>query len=333
MKKILISITILTCMVAVASCDGTPTPDTQASVDAAVAATSEAEDNQQATIESAVQATAEAVPTPTVEADYTTQSEEELAAAVDQAVEEATTTTQESSDAATEATADGTLTLEEVEAIELYLADAEEAILFAEELIWLYYDLYGELATETLNLLEAIDEDLAALAIEVIALADALEAVDAALQQGLTLAGETISQIEAAAASVGINATSAQEQARGLIESVQAEIEDRAVNALAVQPNLVPGTRQEAIQSAVGYVATVRQALGDGRISAEELADIAQVGANAAAGLSTQGGERLQALSVSIDSITAQLARGQAVQAQAALGEIEALLDSLPSRP
>lgn len=332
MKKILVSITVLTCVVIVVSCGGAPTPDTQATVDAAVAATNEAEATQQAAIEVTVQPTAVAEPTPTQEVDYATKSEEELAAAIDTAVDDATTTTQESSTTAAEATADGTLTQEEVEAINLCLAEAEEAILFAEELIWLYYDLYGELANETLLLLEAIDQDLAALAVEVTALANALEAVDAALQQGLTLAGETIDQIEAAAESVGINAVAAQEQARGLIESVQAEIEDRAVNALAVQPNLVPGTRQEAIQSAVGYVATVRQALTDERITAEELADIAQIGANAAAGLSTQGGDRFQSLSVSIDSITAQLARGQALQAQAALGEIEAILNALPSR-
>jgi hypothetical protein len=167
----------------------------------------------------------------------------------------------------------------------------------------------------------------------VIALADALEAVDAALQQGLTLAGETIAQIEAAAASVGINAGAVQDQARGLMESVQAELENRAANALAVQPNAVPGTRLEALQSAFAYVDAVRQALSDERISAAELVDIAQLGANAGAGLSAHGEGQLQALSDTIDSITGQIARGQALQAQAVLGELESFLGSRPSRP
>ena len=333
MKEILSLFIVLACVITAAGCTGTPTPDAQATIDAAAVATNEAEANQQAAIETAVEATTAAVPTPTPEVDYTSKSEEELAAAIDVAVDEATTTTQESSTAAAEATTDGTLAHEEVEAIEFYLADAEEAILFAEELIWLYYDLYGELATETVNLLEAIDQDLAALVVEVIALADALESVDAALQQGLTLAGETVAQIEAAAASVGINAEAAQEQARSLIESVQAELENREVNALGVQPNAVPATRLDALQSASEYADAVRQALSDERISAAELTSIAQLGANAGAGLNAHGGERLQNLSSAIDTITTQLARGQPLQVQAALGELEAILGSLPSQP
>ena len=78
---------------------------------------------------------------------------------------------------------------------------------------------------------------------------------------------------------------------------------------------------------------TVRQSLADRTISQDELANIAQIGANAAAGLSAQGGPQLQQLAGSIDDLTAQLARGQIPQASANLGSLQAMLDSLPSRP
>ena len=75
------------------------------------------------------------------------------------------------------------------------------------------------------------------------------------------------------------------------------------------------------------------QSLADNTISSAELANIAQLGANASASLNAQGGPQLQQLSGSINDITAQLARGQAPQAQANLGNLEASLGSLPSKP
>ena len=88
-----------------------------------------------------------------------------------------------------------------------------------------------------------------------------------------------------------------------------------------------------ALQVAFDYVDAVRQSLADRSISPEEMANIAQLGANAAASLEARGGAALQRLSGSINDITGQLARGQVPQAQAGLGSLESALGSRPSRP
>ena len=86
--------------------------------------------------------------------------EEELAALIDQFVEEAIAASEESTTFVTEATADDTLNQEEVESLEACLAITEETIALAEELIYVYYDLYREWAIEALELLVEIEEDL-----------------------------------------------------------------------------------------------------------------------------------------------------------------------------
>ena len=81
------------------------------------------------------------------------------------------------------------------------------------------------------------------------------------------------------------------------------------------------------------YVDTVREGLVDGKITQLELTNIAQLGANAGTGLKTHGSPQLQELSRSIDTITAQLARGQVPQAKAGVGNLEAALGDRPSPP
>jgi hypothetical protein len=81
-----------------------------------------------------------------------------------------------------------------------------------------------------------------------------------------------------------------------------------------------------------GKLATDR-ALDDDRISQTELADIAQLGANASAGLNAHGGPQLQRLAGSINDITGQIARGQMPQARANVGNLEASLGTRSSRP
>jgi len=114
----------------------------------------------QATIDASVKATIATMPTPTIPASVSTMSEEELAVLIDQAVVEAASTTQQCSAAATQAAADDTLTQEEVDSVQAYVVDAEQAIAYAEALIAAYYGTYGELAAETLTLLQAIEQDL-----------------------------------------------------------------------------------------------------------------------------------------------------------------------------
>jgi hypothetical protein len=70
----------------------------------------------------------------------------------------------------------------------------------------------------------------------------------------------------------------------------------------------------------------------DQKISPQELAAIAQLGANAAAGLQNNGGPKLQGLSANINDITGQLARGQVPQAAAGLGALEGALGKRPGK-
>lgn len=303
-----------------------PTPDTQATIQAAVAATIAA----QQTLDAIVQATVAAAPTPTPAAEYVTMTEEELAALVDEAVAEATAETQACAEASAAATADDTVTAEEVETIEDALAGAEEAIAYAEELLAVYESLYGELAAETLLTLQAIEEDLAALVAATEAINATLLEIEMTLEQGLTLAEETIAQLEAAAQAASAKSAELQAASQGWVEQLSSELETRAAAVLSVLPDNIPSDRLAAVRSAFDYVDTVRQALLDNKVSPAELSDIARRGANASAGLKAHGGPQLQSLGDSINQVTAQVARGQRTQAKAGLAGLETALGPRP---
>jgi len=325
----------------------TATPDTQATVDAAVAATGTAQAAVQATIDAAVEATDAAEPTATpaeseathaatptpapaddetAVSETTGVSEEELAAMIDQAVADAVVATEDCTDATAQAAADEAITQEELEMMAAYLADAEAAIAYADELAALYDDLYGELATETVALLLAIEEDLSSMAETLTAIDALLQEVSTAIEQGSALAEQTLAQLETAAQAASTKAAEVQAQTQDWLPALQAELEDRAAAALAVQADNVATNRRAALQSAFEYLDAVRGGLADGKVSRDELANIAQLGANASAGLSAQGGPQLGALAGSIEDITAQIARGQVGQARASLGNLESSL-------
>ncbi len=313
-----------------------PTADAQATIGAAVAATAVAEESAEATIEAAIEATAAAVPTPIPsEADGTASemSEQELAAEIEEAVGEAAGASEECSTATAEAAADDTLKQEEAEAIEIYLTDAETAIALAEELIYLYYGVYGELALETLYLLEAIEEDLALMAESAEWVGEILVEIYADLEQGIELTDEVIGQLEAGAEAASETGLKAYAESQSWTEELQVELESRAEAALEMAPSEIAADRLGAIQGVLDYVEGARQALTDHKLSAAELGEIAQLGANAIAGLEAQGGLQLQQLTGVIDGITGQVARGSLSQAMGALAEFEALLGSIPSIP
>ncbi|NOZ05076.1 MAG: hypothetical protein GXP41_01810 [Chloroflexi bacterium] len=309
----------------------TPTPDVQATVNAAVSATAQAQANVQATVDTAVQATTVAAPTPTPSAEYVTMSEEELAALIDQAVAEASTSTQECSTAATQATADDTVTQDEVQTVEVYLANADEAIAYADEVINAYNDLYGELATESLATLQAIEQDLAVMSQNTAAINDSLQEINTTLEAGLTLAEDTINQLESAAQAAQDSAQQAQQQVQGWAKDHQSEIENRAAQALSVKPNNIPADAQSALASAFSYVDAIHGALGDNKITKTELMNIAQLGANTVAGFQSHGDLKLQKFAGSINNLTGQLARGQVPQAKAGLGKFEKSLGARPA--
>lgn len=313
----------------------TPTPDVAATVDAAIAATSMAELAVQATVDAVVLATmtaVEAQPTPMPAGEYVTLSEEELAALIDQAVADALLASEDCATTTSAATADGTVTQDEVVVVEVQLVGVEEALAYADELIYAYYGLYGDMASETLYLLQAIEADLAVIAESSVQMAAALVEISSSLEQGVALATETLAQLEQAAQSVMAKATDVQAQSQAWQAALQSDLEARVAAVLAVPPSVVAANRIEAIQGSFDYLDTVRTALLDNKLSSDELAEIAQLGANAAAGLAAQGGPQLQALGGSVNAVTQQLARGQFSQARTSLGLFETALGERPSR-
>ena len=332
-------------------------PNTQATIDAAVQATANAQFVAQATLDAAVQAATQAEqaqiePTPTstpvvpptaavaeqqaeeptddpATSEYTTLTEEELVALIEQTSAAAAEAATQYSAAATGATADDTVTAEEAQTIEVYVSGAEEALDTAEELIGVYYDLYGDAAAETLAAVEEINTSLAVIADSTESMSQSLEEINSSLEQGVALAEETIVQVESAAQTASTQAQQAQQQAQSLAATYQAQVETLVNEALSTQPNQVPSDPQAALQSVLDFVTTAQQSSADGNISPAELATIAQMGANASAGLNTQSIPQLQQLSGSVNGITEQLARGDVTQAQAGLNQLGGSLNGL----
>ena len=310
----------------------------QATIDAAVQATGNAQTAGQATVDAAVQATeaAQATPTepvaqaadaspatPVPSEEYVTMTEEELAALIDQTVNEAVVATEQYAVAATEAAADNTVSPEEVQTIEVYVAGAEEAIALAEELIYIYYDLYGDLATETITAIEEINQSLLYIAEYTDEMTAVLVEINSALEQGLVLAEETIAGLEAAAQAAGAQAEDINAQIQAWADIRQTQIGGSVLeDILAVQPNQIAADPSGATQSAFEFIGAAQQALADGAVSADELATLAQLGANAGAGLAAQGSPQLQQLSGAVNGVIGQLANGDIAQAQAALSQL-----------
>lgn len=292
----------------------TATPDLQATVDAGIQGTQAAEALIQATVDAAVQATVAAIPAPEEEL-----TEEEMAAEIDQAVSEAVGATEEIYTTTEQIAADGQITAEEYEELEQLIVDAAVLIDYAEYWIETYYWLYGDLAEETLVLLEEVEDLL-------VYTEDYVDEIALLLEIGTEIADETLAQLEDLAA----NANQAVAQLDGMTENWQNQLQAwqqiRAQNALNLEALDVPGSRQEAIEAALQYVETLRTSLADQIISAEELANLAQIGANAAAGLEAHGGYALQSLAGSINQLTQQAALGQFNQLAGDLSQLEAAI-------
>lgn len=326
----------------------------QATIDTAVAATDAAQVSTQATIDAAVAATTAAQPpspeatsvdppatavaqadgdavVPSVPAEeMVTLSEEELAALIDEALTAATIAAQQSAAAAADAAADSTMTEAEIQTVEIYLNGSAETIAYVEQAIETYAALYGELAVEAVEELEAIEDSLDAIEASTAALSDSLDEVDEAIEQGVALAEETITQVEAAAQTAGQQAAALQDEAQSWVTDHQASLDNRIATAVAISADQVVSDPKAAIEQALTFFDTGQSALGDGQISAAELSDIAQQGANASAGLDASGLLPLQALSDQIDQVTTQFARGDISQARSYLDGLSASLDAVP---
>jgi hypothetical protein len=311
----------------------TNTPDVQATVNAGIAATSAAQTEVQATVGAAVSATNAALPptsTPGPTVEYVEMTEEELEALINQAVEDAVDATQEASDTTTQATADDALTYDEAQTVDVYVYAAEQPLAYADELIGAYYSLYGELATETVELLLAVEDDLDDMAVAMYTITDVLVSVEDDLTQGVSMTAEALLQLENAAQQASANLEQVQSQVQTWVQGVQVEREDRANAIASIRPDNVPPDRLATLQSAFSFVDQFQAALGDNKLSRDELTNIAQLGANLSAGFSQHGGPELQGLSSKVNEITQQLARGQVPQARNGLGNFESSLGQRP---
>lgn len=331
--------------------DPTPAINSEATISAAVNATSNAQAAFSATLDAAVKATQAAQPTiasasaanktatpkpgatATPSVSYVTMTEEELAALIDQAVKEAVAATTTATTTTTTSTSDSSLTTAEVQALTAAAATAQTEINQALALAQAYYDLYAEIAPQTLAALQAIEQDLNSMASSMSSMATSLSQISTTMAQGQATAQSAITQLQSAATKASTAAASAQTKEKTWTQTVQSDINKRGNDALAVKPNSVPTDLKSTVGSVNTYVDNVRTALTDSKISQKELQGISQAGANATAGLGKFGGGDAQGLSSSINGITKQIARGEAPKAKTSFSSLEQSARSFSSLP
>jgi hypothetical protein len=286
----------------------------------------------QATIDASVNATLQAGITPTP-ADLALLSEEDTVAAVTDSVDTCAANTESAAASSTTAAADGTVTSEELDQTyadyQAAYADLNEAY----SLIYGYYEIYGELAGETLELLYTLEDDLDELADALAELNTTLLIIQAQLLAGAQPAADTLAQLQTQAAAAQAAAASAQAQAETWSASHAEEIAARIAAIASVQPDNAPNSRKEATESAWLFLDQLKAALADGLISREELDSILLARANAAAGIEQHGGPALQAALEPLNQLARHAAAGDIPAALGGIGAFEAQLPERPALP
>lgn len=312
-----------------------PVPDVDATVKAAVDATEAAKSSMQTAIEVSVAQTTTALPpailppTPTP-VDGMTLSEEELAALIDQSVNEAITAYELAATTTSSATSDGTLTQEEIDAAAFAYAYADDEIEAAMALAATYLDLYYDLASETVVTLEAVEQDLSAMAEVALTTTDLLVEMGQSLAAGQEIRAEAITQLQDQAQTAAGQAQEIKDAAGTWNTGFKEDLESRTDKFSNIQPDQVAGDRRGSLQLATDYFNEVRSILqGGGRITTEQMTRIAQLGSNASNSLRGVGGPEMQNISERIDGMTRQISRGELPQARSGLGELER---SIPRR-
>jgi len=294
-----------------------PTEDIQATVNAGIQATMQTEANMQATIDAAVSATVTAS-----QVQATQLSEEEMANEIDQTVDEVVVLADNVVVTTAEIASDGTITYDEYAELEELLVDAAVLVDYAEYWIDTYYWLYGDLAEETLALLEELEDTL-------LLTEEYMDDILAILEMGSEAANQALNTLEQLSQNVDTATSQFEGKSDEWVSQVQTLLETRAANSLNVPANQIPADRAAAIAAALDYAQTVRGALADNVISSGELQNIAQLGANAVSGLQAQGGPALSNLADAINAMTTQAAKGQFFQVANGLGALEA---AIPNR-
>lgn len=310
----------------------TASPDV---VGTAVAGTQQSQALAQATVNSNVLTAMPATPTPGPTVEYVNLTEEELAALIDEAVAEAVAATEQTTAAVTTTTSDSTVTTEEVVYVYDYYYYADYYVQTAEDLMAEYYNLYSDLATQMIVEMDAIASELNQMNDTLTQISTSLDEINSTLSQGLALAQESVDQLNAAAQQAQTNAQELQAQAQDMISVLQAEQQGRVDQLSQIQPNNIPTDKITALQSAFDFVDFAKTAMGDSKLSREELTSLTQLGKNAQAGLANFGGggagPDLTQFSGKFDEITTQLARGQMPQARGNIGQFESALGSRPA--
>ncbi len=339
-----ITLTALALAGLLAACTLGVSPEPEAQQDAintAVAGTQMAGALAQATVNANALTAMPATPTPGPTVEYVTLTEEELAALIDQAVAEASAASEQTTQAVTTTTGDDAMTYEEVEYVYSYYYYADYYIQEAEELLAAYYDLYADLAYEMMAELSAIETQLEQLNYNMTLVVTSLNEISSTLSQGLAVAEESIAQLESAAQQAQANAQELRNQAQDTLAVLQADQQNRLDQLAQIQANNVPTDRLSALQTGFQFVDFANSALADGKMSRDEVMNLAQLGANAQAGFQQFGGRAggvgpgadldLNQFSGRFNEISTQFARGQTPQARSNLGEFERSLGQRPS--
>jgi len=318
-----------------------PTSDANA-INTAVAGTQQAQALGQATVNANVLTAMPATPTPGPTIDYVTLTEEELAALIDEAVAEAVAATEQTTAAVTTTTYDYSVTTDEVAYVYDYYYYADYYVEYAEDLLAQYYALYGDLAYEMIAEMNAIQGELSQMNTTLSSIDSSLQEISSTLSQGLAVAEETINQLNAAAQQAQTHAQAAKGQAQDMMTVLQTDQQGRMDQLSQIQPNNIPTDRLSALQTGFQFIDTAKLALGDNKISRDELMGLAQLGANAQAGFANFGGRGagiggaadgpdLSQFTNKFSEITTQFARGQMPQARGNLDGFERSLGARPS--
>lgn len=320
------------------------TEDPTNAINTAVAGTQQAQALGQATVNANVLTAMPATPTPGPTIDYVALTEEELAALIEEAVNEAVIATEATTTAVTTTTYDQAVTTEEVVYVYDYYYYADYYVEYAEDLLAQYYALYGDLAYEMIAEMNAIQAELNQMNSTLSSIDSSLQEISSTLSQGLAVATETINQLNAAAQQAQVNAQNVKSQAQDMMSVLQTDQQGRVDQLSQIQPNNIPTDRLSALQTGFQFIDTAKLAMGDNKISRDELMGLAQIGANAQAGFANFGGRGgagvgpgdnldLNQFSGKFSEITTQFARGQMPQGRANVDGFERSLGERPSGP
>lgn len=304
-------------------------------ISTAVAGTQQASALAQATVNAAVLTAIPATPTQGIPVDYSQMSEEELTVLIDEAVAEAVTATEQTSSAVYTTTTDNAVTTEEVVYVYDYYYNADYYVQYAEDLITEYYSLYSDLAYEMIGELNGIETQLNEMNGTLDSIDQSLQEINTTLEQGLTLAQETIDQLNTAAQTAQQNAQNTKDQAKEMLSTLQTDQGNRLAEMEKIQPEVIPTDKLTAMQSAFSFMDYARESLSDKKLSRDELMNLAMFGKEAQEGLKQFGGaDRLgpdvSQFSNKFGEINQQFARGQMPQARENLGNFESSLGARP---